>query len=69
MESELLVSGSDDTKLFLWLPEVNKKPIKRLDGHANGGAIVDVKFSPDGRLFASASFDKHVKLWHGKTGA
>ncbi|XP_076453353.1 notchless protein homolog 1-like [Babylonia areolata] len=68
-QSELLVSGSDDAKLFLWRPEVDKKPVKRLDGHAGGGTIVDVKFSPDGRLIASASFDHSVRLWHGKTGA
>ncbi|KAL8562078.1 hypothetical protein ACOMHN_031849 [Nucella lapillus] len=65
-ESELLVSGSDDKKLFLWRPEVDKKPLKRLDGHA--GTVVDVKFSPNGRLIASASFDHSVRLWHGNTG-
>ena len=64
-----MVSGSDDAKLFLWQPEREKKPIKRLDGHANGGTIVDVKFSPDTRLIASASFDHSVRLWHGTTGA
>ena len=30
--------------------------------------INDVKFSPDTRFIASASFDKSVKLWDGKTG-
>jgi ribosome assembly protein 4 len=27
-----------------------------------------VSFSPDGRYFASASFDKAVKVWDGLTG-
>ena len=30
--------------------------------------INDVKFSPNTRFIASASFDKSVKLWDGKTG-
>ena len=32
------------------------------------GLINDVMFSPDGRLIASASFDKSIKLWDGNTG-
>lgn len=27
-----------------------------------------VQFSPDARMVASASFDKSIKLWDGKTG-
>ncbi len=30
--------------------------------------INDVSFSPDGRLIASGSFDKSIKLWDGKNG-
>lgn len=40
--------------------------LARLTGHQQ--LVNDVKFSPDSRLIASASFDKSIKLWDGKTG-
>ncbi|CAD6205704.1 GSCOCG00009975001-RA-CDS [Cotesia congregata] len=63
---EKLVSGSDDFTLYLWNPEKDKKPIARMTGHRQ--LVNDVKFSPDGRLIASASFDKSIKLWEAVTG-
>lgn len=63
---ERLVSGSDDFTLFLWKPAEDKKPLARMTGHQ--ALINKVCFSPDTRLIASASFDKSVKLWDGKTG-
>ena len=65
-EPERLVSGSDDNTLFLWHPAESKHPIKRLTGHQQ--AVNHIAFSPDGRFFASGSFDKKVKLWNGKSG-
>ena len=65
-EPERLVSGSDDFTLFLWQPEKEKKSTARMTGHMQ--LINEVKFSPDTRLIASASFDKSVKLWDGRTG-
>lgn len=64
--AERLVSGSDDFTLFLWKPETDKKPTARMTGHQQ--LINDVKFSPDGRLICSASFDKSIKVWDGRTG-
>ncbi|KPJ08536.1 Notchless protein-like 1 [Papilio machaon] len=64
--AERLVSGSDDFTLFLWLPEKEKRPLARMTGHQQ--LINDVKFSPDTRIIASASFDKSVKLWESATG-
>eukprot|EP00629_Pelagomonadales_sp_RCC1024_P003240 CAMPEP_0119295468 /NCGR_PEP_ID=MMETSP1329-20130426/49792_1 /TAXON_ID=114041 /ORGANISM="Genus nov. species nov., Strain RCC1024" /LENGTH=506 /DNA_ID=CAMNT_0007296381 /DNA_START=165 /DNA_END=1682 /DNA_ORIENTATION=+ len=69
--AERLVSGSDDATLMLWTSlkagPARFKPKARLTGHQQ--LVVAIQFAPDGRKFASASFDKKVKLWHGRTGA
>jgi len=63
---ERLVSCSDDLTLYLWHPTVDKKPVQRMFGHHQ--PVAHIAFSPDGRHFASASFDRKVKLWCGRTG-
>lgn len=65
-DGERLVSCSDDFTLFIWKPEEDKQPILRMTGHQQ--LVNHISYSPDGRFLASASFDKKVKLWCGKTG-
>ena len=64
--AERMVSASDDFTIFMWDPENSKKPVGRMTGHMQ--AINHIAFSPDGRYFASASFDRKVKVWDGRTG-
>ncbi|EFA83826.1 WD40 repeat-containing protein [Heterostelium album PN500] len=63
---DILISGSDDFTVIMWNPSVSKTAISRLTGHQQ--QINLVSFSPNGRYFASASFDKSIKLWDGQTG-
>lgn len=52
--------------MFLWNPAEDKKPLARMTGHS--ALVNEVLFSPDTRLIASASFDKSIKIWDGRTG-
>ena len=45
---------------------ISKKSIARIARHQK--LVNHVAFSPNGHLFASASFDNSMKLWDGNTG-
>lgn len=72
----LLLSGSMDMKVGLrrrrdgqvkiW-DVYNRRNVKRTYmGHAAG--VRWVAFSPDGKTFLSASFDRNIKLWDTESG-
>ena len=42
------------------------KELRTLDGH--NGAVFELAFRPDGKVLASASGDRTVKLWNVATG-
>jgi WD40 repeat protein len=67
-DSTKLVSGSClyDGTVKVW-DVANGKVIHTLTGHTD--RISDVAFSPNGRLVASASWDKQVLVWLVKDGA
>jgi len=55
-----------------WLEEnvavrPTESPVRTLEGHAD--RVSSVTFSPDGKLLASGSDDKTIKLWNVATGA
>ncbi len=72
-DGKYLASGGTDKKVTLWSVE-NIKKIRKLrtfGGHKDSisdkdsinDSISDLAFSPDGKLLASASYDKKIILW------
>jgi len=56
-----------DDQPTLW-DVVGKKPSIKLQGHYRGNAVWSIPFSHDGRLAATTSVDKTIKLWDRDTG-
>lgn len=68
ISSNIFTTGNWDGEISLWRKNNgdSHKLIKTFLAHDD--AISQIKYSPDGKIIASASWDKTIKLWNLETG-
>jgi len=66
---DIFAAAGWDNKITIWRknPDGTQKLIRTLPGHQE--TIAQIQFSPDGKLIASASWDKTIKLWSAENGS
>ena len=66
-EHKNLAQQETNYQIRLWqLDDSEPKFIKALNGHAN--AIVQLKFTADGKRLVSSSYDGKINVWHWRQG-
>ena len=67
LSPNLYASAEGDGKINIWNnADDNQTIIRTLPGHQK--TISQIKYSPDGKIIASSSWDKTIKLWNVETG-
>ncbi|MCU0516544.1 MAG: hypothetical protein MUC60_06675 [Oscillatoria sp. Prado101] len=62
-DGQVLASGGDHMTVNLWNPHTGEL-FQTFSGHSDTDTIYSVVFiSPDGKMLASCSFDKTIKIW------
>jgi len=59
--SEVLGEAKTINKGTVKIIDLNTQKVKELSGHKAG--VIDVEFSPDGKLLASAGLDRRLQMW------
>jgi hypothetical protein len=59
--SEIFGEGKTISKGLVRIIDLNTLKIKELTGHKAG--VIDLEFSPDGKLLASAGLDRRLQMW------
>ena len=59
--SEVLGEAKKINKGTVKIIDLNTQKVKELSGHKAG--VIDVEFSPDGKLLASAGLDRRLQMW------
>jgi WD40 repeat protein len=63
------ISGTESPKrncAWLWQTHIRERPVQVC--HGDKGSITAVRFAPDGRHFATASWDHTVRMWETPSG-
>ena len=66
VDPDIVLTSTDDKKAQLWSRKKPGEPTRTLRGHL-AGTVWQARFSPDGKLIATAGDDGSVRLWNSES--